>query len=90
MVVGQRIRIAEDKTDTIYVVRGTDPVSGRIWLCVDDLRYEGYDGDLIVLPKTVWPKTELFNVVLADGRSALPTTISVGEWVGPVGFHSGI
>lgn len=51
MINGQLLTFLEDKTVTEYVVRGVDPVSDRMWVCVTDKFYDGYDGDLIVSAK---------------------------------------
>lgn len=64
MQINEQFVIDGDETSTVYVVRGIDPVSQRVWLCVTELEYDGYNGDVIVSPKADGTN----DVVLADDR----------------------
>lgn len=74
LYVSQKLRLLEDKTDTVYAVRGVDPISKRFWLCVIDPDYDGYDGDLIV-SAGVTPET--LRVHVKDDRSSLPNQLTI-------------
>ena len=72
-MINQRYTFAEDSTNTIYVCRGVDPISQRVWLCVEEVEYDGYDGDVILSPVTGMT----YHVVLDDHRSLLPSTLTL-------------
>lgn len=68
----------DENENFIYVVVGKDRFN-RLWLSIDDIdgeNYDGYDGDLIVAPKST--ESSLYRVILSDGRSSFPRTINLG------------
>lgn len=71
MQVGQIYSILGGQENIEYAVRGIDPVSNRIWLCVTELEYDGYSGDLIVSPSECGG----YHVDLADNRASVTTVI---------------
>ncbi len=64
---GQRVRIKGDSEDNVYAVRGIDPVSGRVWICVEQGDFAGYDGGVILAPRN----DGTFGLALSDARSSL-------------------
>ena len=67
--VGDAIQIKAGDEDNTYIVRGFDPISKIIWLAIDTGEYDGYSGDGLYVQKQ---KARIWELHLADGRSALP------------------